>query len=73
MNTSFAKQSSAFTGNYVLFWTNLSRLNSLLVILNISMFFMTGLVNQGYYYTFYSLVGVYFLVASVVYWIRHGV
>jgi len=102
MTPSSAKRKTAFTTDYVLFWTNLSRLNGLLVILNISMFFLTGLVNRGYYYTCYSLialsavglgavlptslirklwyylcflffelVGVYFLVASIVYWIRH--
>lgn len=92
-----------FTDDHVLLWGNISRLNGLLVILNISMFFLTGLVTQGYYYTFYSLgclgivgfltllptpllksfwyyvftlaleaVGTYFLVVSVVYWVRHG-
>ncbi len=56
MTTFFAKQDSAFTADYALFWTNLSRLNGLLVILNVSMFFLTGLVNRGYYYTCYSLI-----------------
>jgi len=104
MTTLFAKQATAFTADYVFFWTSLSRLNGLLVILNISMFFLTGLVNRGYYYTCYSLIalsvvglgvvlptslirnllyyycflffeaaGVYFLVISIVYWIRYGV
>ena len=45
----------AFRADHVLLWGNISRLNGLLVILNISMFFLTGLVTQGYYYTFYSL------------------
>ena len=37
-------------------WAHLSRLNNLLIILNISMFFLTDLViRQGYYYTYYSL------------------
>ena len=45
----------AFVNDHVLLWGNLSRLNGLLIILNISMFFLTGLVAQGYYYTFYSL------------------
>ncbi len=87
-------------GNY---WSNLSRINNLLVIVNISMFFLTGLVAKGYFYTCYSLVclgvvgvsaivptrlarrlwyywiflamegmALYFLVASVVYWIENG-
>lgn len=98
-----SKKDQIFNAHYMLFWPNLSRLNGLLVILNISMFFLTGLVNQGYYYTFYSLaclsivaigmvvptslvrkfwyylmfllfeiVGIYFFVASIVYWIQHG-
>jgi hypothetical protein len=71
-----------------------------MVIMNISMFFLTGLVGQGYYYTFYSLIclgivgigvliptvlirrlwyywiylafemlALYYLVASVIYWV----
>lgn len=67
------------------------------------MFFLTGLVSKGYYYTFYSLIllgvvgvagliptvlirrfwyygvffmleciGLYFLTASIVYWIQSG-
>jgi hypothetical protein len=92
-----------FSIEHVLFWSNLSRLNGLLIILNISMFFLTGLVAKGYYYTFYSMVGlglvgvgmliptnlvrnvkyyclfvvvemsaIYFLVASIVYWIKQS-
>lgn len=91
-----------FYRNYmVTIWANLSRLNNLLIILNISIFFLSGLVAQGYFYTFFSiscfavvailmilptpalgrlwyyllcllieLVGLYFLVASIVYWVR---
>ncbi|BBO69412.1 hypothetical protein DSCA_33420 [Desulfosarcina alkanivorans] len=93
----------AFDAGHANFWGNLIRLNNLLVIVNISMFFLTGLVAKGYFYTFYSLVclgvvgvgvlipttlirrlwyywifpatelcGLYFLVASVVYWINNG-
>ena len=37
-------------------WAHLSRLTNLLIILNISLFFITDLVTKyGYYYTFYSL------------------
>ena len=92
-----------FADDYVLYWSNLSRLNNLLVIINISMFFLTGLVAQGYFYTFYSLTflgivglgvivptklirslwyywtflaaelaGIYYLVASMVYWVQNG-
>lgn len=45
-----------FAKDYVLYWSILSRLTSLLIILNISMFFLTRLVTfQNYFYTFYSL------------------
>ena len=38
-------------------WGHLSRLTNLLIILNISLFFLTDLVtSHGYYYTFYSLL-----------------
>ena len=45
----------AFVSDHAVYWNNLSRLNNLLIIMNISMFFLTGLISQGYYYTFYSL------------------
>ena len=97
------KLDTAFDADHMNFWSNLSRVNNLLVIMNISMFFLTGLVAKGYYFTFYSLVclgvvgmgslvpttlirklgyywifltvellGLYFLVASVLYWVRNG-
>ncbi|MCP3952503.1 MAG: hypothetical protein GY697_09855, partial [Desulfobacterales bacterium] len=50
------KLDSAFDADHVNFWSNLSRVNNLLVLMNISLFFLTGLVARGYYYTFYSLV-----------------
>ena len=99
----YHRQDAVFAADHVLLWSNLSRLNGLLIILNISMFFMTGLINRGYYYTFYSVAGLsvvglgmvvptilirrlwyylcfifvevlamYFFVASIVYWVRHG-
>jgi uncharacterized membrane protein YjgN (DUF898 family) len=99
----YEKLKIAFDIDHVIFWSNLSRLNNLLVIMNISMFFLTGLVAKGYFYTFYSLIilsiisvglliptalvrtlryywfyfvlellGLYFLVASVVYWVNNG-
>jgi hypothetical protein len=41
---------------YLLLWTNLSRLNGTLLIANLSLFFVSRLViEKGYYYTFYSL------------------
>ncbi len=52
----YKKLDSAFDADHVNFWSNLSRVNNLLVIMNISIFFLTGLVARGYYFTFYSLV-----------------
>ncbi len=45
----------SFRNNKVILWASLTRLNNLLIILNISMFFLSGLVARGYYYTFFSL------------------
>ncbi len=46
-----------FQVNYAVYWANLGRFTNLLVILNVSFFFLTELVTtQGYYYTFYSLL-----------------
>lgn len=45
-----------FGSDYALLWTNLSRLNGMLIVVNLSLFFVTHLViEKGYYYTFYSL------------------
>ena len=94
---------NGFIAGHVNFWSPLSRFNNLLVIMNISMFFLTGLVAKGYYYTFYSLIclgavgmgilvptalirrlwyywiffsvellGLYYLVASMIYWINNS-
>jgi hypothetical protein len=94
---------SYFSRQSPIVWGNLSRLNNLLIAINISLFFLSGLVAQGYYYTFYSIAlliavsiltlipgphlsrlwfyvlcllvefsGLYFLIASVVYWVRSG-
>ena len=46
-----------FSKDYSVYWAVLSRLTGLLIILNISMFFLTDLVTrQNYFYTFYSLM-----------------
>jgi hypothetical protein len=99
----YEKLDNAFDADHMNFWGNLSRVNNLLVIMNISMFFLTGLVARGYYYTFYSLIclgvvgmgslvpttlirklwyywiflaielaGLYFIVASILYWVENG-
>jgi hypothetical protein len=103
IKSQFSRMESAFDADHVNFWSNLSRLNNLMVIMNISMFFLTGLVIKGYFYTFYSLIclgvvgvgiliptmqirrlwyywifliieflGLYYLVASVTYWVGNG-
>ena len=92
-----------FISDHAVLWGNLSRLNNLLIVMNISLFFLTGLVAQGYFYTFISLgclalvglagivptplirtlwyygtcllielVGLYYLVSSIVYWVHYG-
>lgn len=39
-----------------IYWENLNHFNSLLIVLNLSLFFVTKLViEQGYYYTYCSL------------------
>lgn len=99
----YLKIQSTFDTDHANYWATLSRTNNLMVIMNISMFFLTGLVSKGYFYTFYSLncllfvgvgvlvptglnrqlwyywvflsielFGLYFLAASVVYWIKNG-
>ena len=97
------KMEEFFRDYRVILWANLTRLNNLLIIVNISMFFLSGLVAEGYYFTFYSIgcfafvailsilpvpligrlwfyalnllieiVGIYFLIASIIYWVRAG-
>ena len=56
LRTYFLEWQNTFDADHVNFWSHLSRFNNLMVIMNISMFFLTGLVAQGYYYTFYSLI-----------------
>ncbi len=47
-----------FATHDALYWGNLARLNNLVVVLNVSLFFVTELVtSHGYYYTFFSLLG----------------
>lgn len=103
MKSIYLKIETSFKTHMVIFWANLARLNNLLIILNITLFFLSGLIAQGYTYTFISIgcfgvvailtilpvpfisrlwfyllnlliefVGIYFLVASIVYWVRAG-
>ena len=66
----YAKFERSYKSHMAIFRSNLFRFNGLLIILYISMFFLSGLVSRGTYFTFYSS-GCFF-VASVVYWIRTG-
>jgi hypothetical protein len=99
----YAILEGSFKEHLAVFWANLSRLNNLLIILNISMFFLTGLVSMGYFFTFFSIgcfsivalltivpvarisrlwyylltlffefAGMYFLIASIVFWLQTG-
>ncbi|MFO7713841.1 hypothetical protein [Desulfosarcina sp.] len=56
MKAQYSRLESVFDADHVNYWSNLSRLNNLMVIVNISMFFLTGLVAKGYFYTFFSLI-----------------
>ena len=60
----YANAAGEFRANHGLYWSNLAHLNNLLAILNISLFFMTGLVAQGYFFTYFSL-GAIMLVALI--------
>ncbi|RDE24184.1 hypothetical protein DV711_00880 [Motiliproteus coralliicola] len=51
----YAEAAGEFKANHGLYWSHLGHLNNLLAILNISLFFMTGLIAQGYYFTYISL------------------
>ena len=55
-NHRFEKLQHMFDADHVNYWSNLSRINNLVVIMNISMFFLTRLVTRGYFYTCFSLV-----------------
>ncbi len=102
MKKAYLQLEESYRNNRNLLWPNLGRFNNLLVIVNISMFFLSGLVAQGYFYTFFSLLclavvaillilplpylerlwyyliclfleltALYFLTASIIYWVRH--
>jgi len=55
-NKFLRKLNNSFESQMVIYWSNLSRTTNLLILLNISLFFVTELVTKkGYYYTYYSL------------------
>lgn len=57
-----------FAEHAVIHWTGLSHLNTLLVVTNITLFFVTRLViDEGYYYTFYSLACLIFVAAGILF------
>ena len=50
------KLSRSFERDAGIHWASLSRITNLLIIMNITLFFLTELVTKkGYYYTFYSI------------------
>jgi len=50
------KLRESFERDASIHWASLSRITNLLIILNITLFFLTELVTKkGYYYTFYSI------------------
>lgn len=52
----YKSRSELFTKQMGIYWESLSHMTSLLIILNISLFFVTELVTtKGYYYTYFSL------------------
>ena len=56
LETLWKKLSRSFERDASIHWASLSRITSLLIILNITLFFLTELVTKkGYYYTFYSI------------------
>jgi hypothetical protein len=60
--TRYQKSAEQFSKDHKVYWSHLSRLNGLLVILNVSLFFLTELVTtQSYYFTFFSLLSLGFV------------
>ena len=58
----YKRQSELFAQQMDTYWSSLSHATNLLIILNISLFFVTELVTvHGYYYTYYSLLGLIFV------------
>ena len=47
---------ASFETDYSIHWGSLTFFNNSMILLNISLFFATGLVKQGYYFTYLSLL-----------------
>ncbi len=52
----YSRTEEFYRSELTLFCGNLSRLNGLVAVMNISLFFLTGLVARGYYFTYISLI-----------------
>lgn len=53
----YKSQSEVFAKQKEIYWSSLSHATNLLIILNISLFFVTELVTKhGYYFTYFSLL-----------------
>lgn len=66
--TLYRHLSDTFAEHAAIYWTGLSHLNTLLVVANISLFFATRLViDEGYYYTFYSLICLIVVAAGILF------
>ena len=51
------KIAQEFANDHVVYWNHLSRVTGLLIVSNVSLFFLTELViRQHYFYTFFSLL-----------------
>lgn len=47
----------SFKDHHDIYWAHLSRMTNVLIIVNISLFFVSNLVNtDGYFYTYISLI-----------------
>jgi hypothetical protein len=53
--TRWQRAQRSFEAHAPVYWGHLSHFNNLLILLNVSLFFLTGLVERGYYYTFISI------------------
>ena len=57
LQSAWSRAQRRFIRDYENHWSHLSRMTNLMVILNISLFFLTELVTRhSYYYTFFSLL-----------------
>jgi len=55
LSTAIKRIKKQFGKDYSIHWSSLTLVNNSLILVNISLFFVTELVKQGYYFTYYSL------------------